>query len=434
MAMTQQPRELILPVFTQWERVGSLTSILADLTQGIFYDPALLVDQMFRDDRWRATWNLRLQAVLGLPSHFEPANKSKKAQKIADHAAEAWPRMLSDDELCELILWGLFLGAGVARQKTVDGAGLGVIDDDGNERDPEGGSKSWLPTAQTWHAGGLRFDLVTDRYMMRTYDAGEVPIERGDPNWILFTPWGHKYGRLRGFVLSIAMLFLDRSWTFRDRARHGEVSGQAIRQGITPLDADQREKDGMRRALSAVGTESVIITPQNENGAGYGVKLVEAGAQSHQTFSTHLDHVDRAMAILLLGQSASTMGQAGLGAQEKAGDQVMQYILRFDARCIASIAAQVLGPWTQMNYGSADLAPRRVIEVDPPEDGNQRASELNTTGDAVDKLEKHGADVRKMLEELGVPMLSEEDAQAKAKEAQERAKDEAAKGLGKEPA
>lgn len=424
----QQAQELIIPVFSQWERVGSVTAILAELTQGYFYDAALLMDQALRDDRVRSAWNLRLQAVLGLPAHMEASTvgarrdatgktaPSKKAAAIADEAMELWPTMAPLGELYELLLWGENLGAGVARKNWLDERGKLLTEDN-----PAG--DSWVPQLQTWHGGAIRFDLMSSTYRLRTYDQGEILIERGDPNWTLFTPWGSKYGRLRGLLVSLVMLWLDRQWTFRDRARHSEVYGQPVRVGITPLDADEREKDKFRRFLASPGTENALIAPQGER-EKWDVRLLEAQANAHQTFSTHLDHVDRAISMLYLGQSESMEGKAGLGSQEKAGDQVMRYVMRFVAKNISDIAADLLGDWAEYNHGNRLLAPRFCIEVDPPEEGTQKATELSTLGDAVDKLEAHGVDVRKLLEETGVPMLSPEEAAQKAGELEEKAREQ----------
>lgn len=410
-------RELILPVFTQWEKVGSVTEILSELTVGWFYNAALLVDQAWRDDRVRSAYSLRLQTALSLPAHMEPPNSTKKAQAIADEAMELWPTMAPLEELCELMLWGDHLGVGIARQNWIDERGVLAAEDDPAGEDDVAGA--WIPTLRAWHGGALRYDLMSDRYMLRTYDQGEIPIAPEDRNWVLYTPFGFKYGRLRGLLVSLAMLWLDRQWTFRDRARHGEVYGQPIRQGISPLDADQRDKDRFRQMLGAQGTELAIVTPQGER-EKWDIKLVEAQANAHQVFSTHLDHADRAISTLYNGQSESMQGRPGLGSQDKAGDQVMRYVLRFVAKCVGTIAGKLLGDWAEYNHGDRRLAPKFVIEVDPPEDGAEKADELNTLGDAIAKLEKYGLDARKLLEEAGAPMLTAAELAAKLKEIADR--------------
>jgi hypothetical protein len=75
------------------------------------------------------------------------------------------------------------------------------------------------------------------------------------------------------------------------------------------------------------------------------------------------------------------------------------------------------------NYGDPEIAPTPCIEVDPPEDGNQKALELSTLGDAIDKLEKHGLDTRATLEEAGATLVSPAEAEAKRQQLMQEAQD-----------
>jgi phage gp29-like protein len=385
--------ELVLPIFTQWERVGSITGILQALEMGIFYDAALLVSQMYRDDRIRGVMNVRVQSVLGAPMHMETDedDERKKVAKICEEAEENWPLFAPDAELSSLWNWGVQLGVGVARKewKSVKG--------------------EWRPTLKTWHPGALWFDVAGDTYMLNTKQ-GIVPIVPGDPNWLLFTPYGHKYARTEGMLRSMAMLYLCRQWAFRDRARHSERHGQPFLQLIVPPEANEKDKDTARKAISALGSETVSVTPQGEAGNMFDWKLIEPRANSHETFSSQIDHLDKCIAILALGQSMSTEGQGGLGSQEKAGDSVRRDIMRFDAQCLRAIGDDILGDWAMFNYGDRELAPKVCYEIDPPADGLKKAQELSALGDALDKLAKYGADTRKILEETGIPMLSVEEA------------------------
>lgn len=396
--------ELILPVFTQWEKVGNITGILSNLQNGMFYDAALLVDQMMRDDRIRASLNTRLMAVLSMPMHMEAVNDTKRAQRLADDATELWKQMVPRAELMSLMKWGLTLGVGLARKEWT-----------------RSGSE-WMPTIKVWHPAALRFDLMTDLYMLRTQD-GEIPIMRDDPNWLLFTPFGYKYARTEGMLLSLAMLYLCRQWGFRDRARHSERHGQPFLQLIVPAESDAKDKNTARMAISALGSETVSVTPQGEDGNKFDWKLIEATTNANEVFGALIDHVDECIAVLLLGQSSSTTGQAGLGSQEKAGDTVRRDIMRFDAECIGDIGHDgILAPWAEYNYqGARDLAPTPVIDVDPPEDGQKKALELSTLGDAISKLEKYGVDVRAVLEQTGIPMLTIAEAEAKREELENKA-------------
>lgn len=401
-------KELILPVFTQWEKVGSVTGILQELEQGIFYDAALLVDQFMRDDRLRATWDVATQSVLGMPMHMESAEHSagKRADTVSEAAMKLWRKMVPRAELIELMKWGFFLGVGIARKNW--------------QRTPDG----WLPVLQTWHPGALRFDVTTDQYMLRTQDQGEMPILPGDPNWVLFTPFGHKYGRLNGYMRSLAMVVLERQWAHRDRARHSEKHGQPIAQLVVPAESDQKDKDTERRAIAGLGTETVSVTPQGEAGNAYDWKFHEPAKSSNEVFGGTIENLEDCIAILLLGQKTSTKGANGLGSDANPGDVVRRDKMRFYAECIQDIGHDgVLMDWAMYNYGDSDIAPRPCIEVDPPEDGNQKALELSTLGDAADKLEKYGLDVRATLEEAGAELVSEQEAADKRARLMQEAQD-----------
>jgi phage gp29-like protein len=393
----QQPKELILPVFTQWEKVGSITGILSDLEQGNFYTASLLVEQMMRDDRVRALFNTLIMSVLGCEQHWEAGDGTAKAQRFADEWAELEPEMVPEEEMYEFVRWGLMLGASVMR--TPWDMRTGGVE------------------ARAWHPGALWFNLVDNEYYLY-HQGGRLLIPRDSMDWLLLTPFSHKYGRLNGMVRSMAMLYLARQWVFRDRARHSEVHGMPIRIGITPSDADKRAKDNFRTALQSIGTETVVIAPQGgkEQGRNYDVQLLEAKSNSHEVFAAQLDHLDDCMAILILGQKMSSKGTSGLGSDANPGDSVRRDIMKWLARVIERAKNQIARRWMEINYGpeQIDRAPRCCIEVDPPEDGAKKATEMSTLGDVVDKLKAEGLDVRELLEKAGVPLLSPEEAAKQA--------------------
>lgn len=399
MATKRDAREIIIPTFTQWERVGSVTSILAELEEGNFYTPALLVDQFMRDDGLRGIWDVAMQAVLGAPMHMESAEHSnqrrrKRSDKTTDEAMKLWWKMVPRAELMELCLWGFFLGAGVARKNW--------------SRNP----KTYIPTLKTWHSGALRYDVSTDVYMLRTIDQGEIPILPDDHNWVLFTPWGFKYGRLRCYLMSAAMLTLERNWTRRDRARRSEKHGQPFQQLIVPAEASAQSKATAARATASLGTETVSVTPQGEAGNLFDWKFWEPALSASDAFGGTLTEIRQSMAILILGQQTSTMGQGGLGAQDKPGDQQQRNKLRFYAACIGDMGRDnVLADWSEMNRGDRELAPTPCFEIDPPEDMQAKAGAMKTLFEGL-ALAPADVDKRAVLEDAAIPMVTEEEADA----------------------
>jgi phage gp29-like protein len=374
------------------------------MVYGQFYDASLLLDQIFRDDRIRAIWDIRVDSVLGCPQHFESAKDTAQGQRIADDAMESWWDMVPRAELKLLYRYGMCLGVSIAHRGWVKQQG------------------EWRLDLKTWHPGALWFNVADDVYYLR-HQGGQIPILPDDPNWVLFTPYGYKYARLHGLIHALTELYLDRRWTFRDRARHSEVHGQPIRQGIAPSNATPQEMKDYKRALANAGTESTVMTKQGQEGNRWDIKLIEAASNSSEVFTDKKTSIDEDIAILFLGQSMSTTGQAGLGSQQKAGDSVRNDVKRADKVRFGDLSYDILCPWTKYNYGKEELTPRLELEVDPPEDELKKAQTLNTLGDAIEKLEKHGLDVREVLEEAGVPLLSEAEAEAKRQELVQQAQE-----------
>jgi hypothetical protein len=59
----------------------------------------------------------------------------------------------------------------------------------------------------------------------------------------------------------------------------------------------------------------VLVCKQGLDGNKWDAKLVEAMGKSQELFEGEIAQLDREIATLLLGQSQSTDGQAGLGAR-----------------------------------------------------------------------------------------------------------------------
>jgi len=382
-------KELILPVFTQWSRVQSVTGILADVENGQFSDGALLWSQMLRDDRIAAVWDVFLKSVLGAPWHMEPHRDVAKATKVSDDATDLWAEMAPMPEMISLLSWGFGIGVGLARREW----------------------NGWDFTIKTWHPSALWYSLAEDIYYLRlAAQEGQsdnmIPILPGDPNWILFTPYGRKYARLNGYMRSLAMPYLMRQWASMDRARHSERLGQPIVLGIAPTEADLVEKKQFKSALANLGSESVVVAPQGVDGNKWGVELIEAMNNAQEQFGAYVSSLNEDIAVRVLGQSMSTTGQGGLSSKANPGDAVRGDIKKWVAGCIEDLSIEMMTPWSDFNYGAGNCC-SIVYEVEPPKDGLLHATELNMLGDGLAKCEIFGVDTREILTQAGYPMLTE---------------------------
>lgn len=399
-------RELVdIPItsFSSIDRVEQVNSVLRALEYGNFGTPAQFVDAMLRDDRIRGDLWTRVQGLLGSPLEMKAPHSKRKARKIAelvggsdDHPG-LFPRMFPDDVLAGLVLWGLMLGVGVVEM---------IWDTSGEQALPR--CKLWHPQFLQWRWDTRSFWLTTQEGQVELPDTTKRP--HGDGKWIVYTPFGYRYGWFHAHLRSLGMLYIDRQWVRRDWARRNEVHGMPIRKAIVPQEAEAGDKDRYWKSLLNAGSEIVAVCPRDENGRGFDVELEEAMANNTDTFKLFLDKLDSAIDIDLLGQSMSAEGVSGLGSQDKAGERVRSDYKRFDAKTIDStIREQGLWWFAAFNYGDGELAPVPVHQVDPPEDEKDEALTLQEIGAALDSLAAHGADTREIMDRFGIPLLDLED-------------------------
>jgi phage gp29-like protein len=404
---------------TTYDNVRIVDAIVDEGEQGIFINSARLVDQVLRDARIYSTAMTRILGLLGKPLEFEPAEISDgrtktTAERYAKECESEWPRMFEHSALVELLLWGIFHNSGLAQ----------VIED----TDP------W--TIEVWHPWALTWDEYERRYYVQTREDARLYIEsdgkggyvdQNGTRWILYTPHGFGNTR-RGLLRAIARLYLERAWAHRDRARYSEIHGQPMRLGIAPANATKEEVVEFKKRLSPIGAEPVIVARQGEDGNRWDAKLIEAMGKSAELFEGELSQLDREIATLLLGQSQTTDGQAGLGSNDQAGEPVRVDIMAADGDSLSDAARnQFLVPYYQFAYGSGDMAPWPCWRVAPPEDSAKKATEFKTVMDglAVAKAQAIPVNEREMLECHGIPAVSE--AEQAAMEAEKQKKDEQAR-------
>lgn len=400
-----------------WDNSRVVDSIVDQAEAGDFYNAALLVDQILRDDRIRGVLMTRVYGLLGKPLELEPARDIAKARKVAEEIDEDWAQLFPHDAIAELLTWGLLLGVGVAQI---------ISEKVGTE---------WKTRLEVWHPQHLRYDDELGQYFLRPKGMEEIPIDPGDGQWVLYTPYGFRNPGRRGLLRSLAHLYLERQWARRDRSRYSEIHGQPLRVGIAPANAKDDAVTKYGDDLSPTGAEPVVVVRQGEEGNRWDLKLIEANGKSDHLFDTEIRELDKAAAVLVLGQSQSTDGQAGLGANENAGEHVRVDLMRQDSDSLGmTLQQQVLTAYCEFHYGAADLAPLPCWDVDPPEDMTQKAQELKTLAEALSLFKTMGApvDMRAVLEEHKVPMLTEAEAANLEKEAADMAT-EAAKAVQQTP-
>lgn len=375
--------------------VSAVAASLLQLEQGAFYSAAYLWDGMTRDDRIAGALNVRIQGLLGAPFDLLPAGDVDEQLAVKERFEKRWSKIAPSHQVAHLLRNGIGLSVGVAQvlsTRTTKG------------RDA---------TIRVWNNRYLRYDWMLRQFRLVTQNRGEIAIDPDDEEWLIYEPYG-PLGWLNGAAIrSLAMSFLIRHWSRTWWARRQEVHGQPIRAGILPAERDPRDERIFLQQLSNIAHEAVVRLPQGDDGNRFDLKLIEAQGRDWEGFSQLISHADRAITTVLLGQSASTDGQAGLGAQEKPGEAVLIRVLRGDSLVGDVIREGVLMPLARDNDGDPELAPHPNWNVDPPEDVEQKTKALLNVAQAVNTLSqapeyaKH-VDARALLEEHGLPLLPEE--------------------------
>lgn len=376
--------------------VKAVTGAVNQLEQGWFYEPTILWDGMTRDDRVSASLVTRISGLLGMPLKLSPPDESDEARKVKDKTEKQFSKIFPSPQLTQLMRYSIGLAAGIAQVKTTRTV------------------KSWTPTIETWNPRYLWWDWTIRRYRLTTQNRGVIVIEPDDHEWIVYEPYGPQ-GWMHGALLrSLALPWIIRYWSRTWWSRHTEVHGQPIRVGEVPADRTPTDERTFLGQLSNLAHEAVIRLPTGKDGNKFNVRLIEAQANTWEGFQKIIEHCDRSIEIDILGQSMSTEGQGGLGAQEKAGESTLLRIIRGDSLIGETLREKVLVPEAEANEGNGELASDVTWQVDPPEDLEKKAKAFDSMTKGLSQLASVPeavklVDMRGLLESYQVPLLAADE-------------------------
>lgn len=420
---TQDRKYSDLPVvslFRQVDKVDQVMGMMREHDYGVFARSAPFVDELLTDDRIYGCSEQRMAALRGCPLEFLPASEKRKAQKVADELGGVdrqsgmWREIISPDTQTEIIRWGLFCGIGLGQ----------II--------KRRAARSSTPYVRTWHPQWVRWDYTIRRFVVQTLQGIKVlprPDEEpnGDGEWLVYCPFGVEYGWRRSLMRPLALKYLSRNWTERDWDRFNELRAMGIVKALFPGNSEPADRQDFLRSIAARGGEAVVGCPQsvdpNLPNAKYDVQFAETGAEGTgwQSYKARMDSLNVDIAVLILGQDSTTeakpVGVGGSGTANSHTKVALDKTL-MDAEFGPAVRAQVLTYWASDNFGDPDLAPWPTFDVMPPEDEVQEATALGLIGDAITKLTlaSDRIDVDAILESAGVPLISEEEAAARAAE------------------
>lgn len=403
--------------FTSWSGWDSPTVVRAALSEherGRFDRTAQILDAMMRDDRFAGILGTRIHALIGSETSFPVGSTSGDggAENESEELEDLYPVMCPRGALYDLLRWGLGLGVGIGE----------LLWDTESKQ-------GWVPMLRTWHPRYLRFD-ITDRYYYLNTQQGEIRIEPGNGQWVLFTPYGYEQGFIHGLIRRCAMMWQARQWALRDWARWSEAHGLPMMALTIPPKFQEDDLERLQTQLTQRGSDMLVSLMKFNDGTGYDLKLIEATSTGWDGFQGLIERCDTNLAVAILGQNLTTEVKAGSFAAARVQDTIRMDILDADGRALEEcLNDQVVRPWARFNLGERGLGqdsqPRVRFNTQPPADAAEKGEALSALGAGITALQGAGVqvDVDELVEQADVPVSGpaktkdEMDAEAAAKQA-----------------
>lgn len=380
-------RDIPITTMTSWT-IADIASALQSHMMGQFMASALLCDAITGDDRVQAALGSRTAGLFGQPIKFIAPSTDAKAMKVADAWKEAWPSFAPQAVLEELMGWATLIGFAIAEIQW--------------NRDVT----PWQPYLKPWHPMYAYYRWDLRKYVIVTLDGEEV-IEPGNGRWFLFTPHGEFRGWRRGAVRALAQPWFKRQLSWRDWARYNERHGIPMIKAKMPARTDEPTRNKFISKLGTLGQESVVACPQNVDGTGYDVEMIEAKDRSWESFKGSMEMSNAAIVLTILWQNLTTEIQEGSYAAARIHGGVRQNAIQFDnATLTHSLLQQCARPFADWNFGDPGLATTTTWDVSPPEDKATTAKMLMDLAAAIGTLTQSNSplDVEALLKEYGLPV------------------------------
>lgn len=328
------------------------------------------------DDRVRSAVATRSNGLVALPLEFEEVRGTKRLVKALE-AGEDWWAAFPSSALAQLLGWGIGLGVGVGQLVWTDrGATVNRV----------------VPSLKVWHPRHLRYDWQRRMWTVRVDGLKTVDVTPGDGKWVVYMPYGDNRPWAWGVWRAIAAWTLLKQYAIADWAHYSSKNAGGHIVASTPENFTKEKRKELAAELFAMQANSAVALP-----AGVTLAMLEAQADTYQTFVAQKDAADMGMSVAILGQNLSTEVSGAVGTGATLHGRVLQVYIDADAETLSTcIHDQALTWWAEFNFGNRDLAPWPAWDTKPPGDQKQRAE--------VEKLKADGA---KTLAETGVATVNE---------------------------
>lgn len=376
---------------------------------GLFFESAQLWEMIEGDDRVQAVLGSRIGALSGLPcTHTAPSEDDGKTSDEAtlDVVLDAWqkayPKLVTREVISQVKRWAIGLGFAIAQVQW------------DTEVTP------WQPYLKVWHPQFVYYRWDTRSFWVASQD-GSLEVTPGDGTWFLHAPNGAYRGWMYAAIRALAIPWLLRQQARRDWARYNEIHGTPMLKAIVPAVGYEEAKQNFISALQNIGQEAVVELPQNVDGKGFDLSLLEASDRAWEAFKGLIDQQDSAITLTLAWQNLTTEVKEGSFAAARVHGDVKQTCLEFDeSTFVHDVHNQLARPFALFNFGDADDAPYTHYKTEPIEDEVAKMAALVSFSTAVMQLRSGGVafDLHKLAQAYGVKLSLDKVTEDKSKAGQ----------------
>lgn len=382
-------------------------SVLRDLDAGSFRRPALLVERMLENPRFRGVVETRLNGLISSHVKWRPARNNRDARKAAAEFEEDWRYIAPGPVRKQLAESNLLLGVQFAQRVLVQG--------------PSG---RFLPVVRPYWPGFAEWQDIERQYRLEQNGGkfayvqspalgGEVDPARSA--WIVGEQFG-AYSWRRALVRAAWRPWLGHEWAQRDQNRASEKHGIGIIKAKYPRGTGDEHRAAIDKYVSRLRTmpsEGVIPLEQRGDGeANFDVEPFEFNGSGFAAIDSAMNAAAVALAILLLGHNLTTEIKGGSFAAASVGDYIRDDVKTADAAAEAAwLSPQVSRVWALWNYDDPSLAPEPEYVTDSPAVNQAWAQMTASLAQAMGMLREHvpAVDLEALAEMARLPLRPESE-------------------------
>lgn len=217
-----------------------------------------------------------------------------------------------------------------------------------------------------WPIRFVRWDQLKQKYVTRTDNKGEVEIEHGNGEWVVFSKHSKEPWKKDAAVLPGALVWAAHAFAANDWAKGSRSHGNAKVVGEMPEGYAMEDENGLTREaqqfLMLLGAIANDDGPSGIRPFGSKVEYLINSSSAWQVWQSLLENREKAAARIYLGTDG-TLGASGgaPGVDITALFGVATTIVQGDLKCIErALQSGLIAPWALINFGQTFPSLRRV--------------------------------------------------------------------------